>query len=193
MLTPVAAKARMPVGMATPYASMLLEAREGGRGCPVRRRSRPASSRPTPISSEYYAANRGRYMVPEQRVVRFARIGPEQVANVAATDQEIEAYYKANQAAYAAKETRDLTQAVVPTRQTANAIAARAKAGAKLAAAATPAGANAAVKSLPDQTRRRMHRWPATRSPPRRSPRRRAQWSARSSPTSAGRSSRSIR
>ena len=56
-------------------------------------------------------------MVPEQRVLRFARIGPEQVAGVAATDQEIAAYYKANQATYGAKEIRDLSQAVVPDQQ----------------------------------------------------------------------------
>ena len=70
-------------------------------------------------------------MVPEQRVLRIARIGPEQVANVTASEQEIAAYYNANQATYAAKETRNLSQAVVPDQATANAIAARAKAGAR--------------------------------------------------------------
>src|SRR4030095_6713059 len=81
----------------------------------------------------YYAANRARYMVPEQRVVRFARIGPEQVASVAATDQEIAAYYKANTATYAPSEKRNLTQVVVPDAKTANAVAARARGGATIA------------------------------------------------------------
>ena len=62
-----------------------------------------------------------RYMVPEQRVLRFARIGPEQVAGVAATEQEIAAYYNANQATYGAKEIRVISQAVVPDRSAANA------------------------------------------------------------------------
>ena len=86
-------------------------------------------------------------------MLRFATIGPDQVANVTASDQEIAAYYNANQATYGAKETRNLSQAVVPDQATANAIAAKAKAGATLAAAAAPAGANAAVTSLSDQTR----------------------------------------
>jgi peptidyl-prolyl cis-trans isomerase D len=149
LLTPIAANARVSVGMAQPYASMLLEAREG-QVAAVPLELFAAGLRPTDADLQrYYAANRNRYMVPEQRVLRIARIGPEQVASVAATDQEIAAYYNANQATYGAKETRNLTQAVVPDQATANAIATRAKAGASLAAA----GGNAAVTSLPAQTR----------------------------------------
>jgi len=153
LLLPVSAVARVPVGVASPYAQMLLEEREG-EAAVVPFTAFTAGLNPTdPDLQRYYAANRDRYMVPEQRVVRFARIGPDQVANVAATDQEVEAYYKANQSAYAAKETRDFTQVVVPDQATANAIAGRAKTGAKLAAAAAPAGANAAVSSPAAQTR----------------------------------------
>ena len=153
LLLPVSAVARVPVGVASPYAQMLLEEREG-EAAVVPFTAFTAGLNPTdPDLQRYYAANRDRYMVPEQRVVRFARIGPDQVANVAATDQEVEAYYKANQSAYATKETRDFTQVVVPDQATANAIAARAKAGAKLVAAAAPAGANAAVSSPAGQTR----------------------------------------
>ena len=153
LLLPVSAVARVPVGVASPYAQMLLEEREG-EAAVVPFTAFTTGLNPTDADLQrYYTANRSRYMVPEQRVVRFARIGPDQVASVAATDQEVEAYYKANQSAYAAKETRDLTQVVVPDQATANAIAARAKAGAKLAAAAAPAGANAAVSSPVAQTR----------------------------------------
>ena len=77
-------------------------------------------------------------MIPEQRVLRIARIGPEQVAGTRATDQEVAAYYKANKATYAPSDTRSLSQAVVQDQATANAIAQRAKAGATLAAAAAP-------------------------------------------------------
>jgi len=98
----------------------------------------------------YLNANRGRYMVPEQRVVRFAMIGPEQVAGIAATDEEAAAYYKANQASYASKETRVLTQAVVQDQAAAAAIAAKARGGTPLAAAA---GSSAAVTTLDPQTR----------------------------------------
>ncbi|HEX8842234.1 MAG TPA: peptidyl-prolyl cis-trans isomerase, partial [Sphingomicrobium sp.] len=53
----------------------------------------------------------------------------------------------------APKETRNLTQVVAQDQATANAIAARAKGGASLAAAAAPAGGNASVTSLQNQTR----------------------------------------
>jgi peptidyl-prolyl cis-trans isomerase D len=150
LLTPIATNPRISVGMAQPYASMLLEAREGEAAAipidPFRAGLNPTNA----DLQRYYGANRNRYMIPEQRVLRIARIGPEQVANIAASDQEIAAYYNANQATYATKETRNLTQAVVPDQVTANAIAIRAKGGVTLAAAA---GANAAVSSVQGQTR----------------------------------------
>jgi peptidyl-prolyl cis-trans isomerase D len=153
MLTPVAANARVSVGMARPYASMLLEQREGeALAMPLD----PFKARLNPTDADlqqFYGANRNRYMIPEQRVLRFATIGPQQVANLTASPQEIQAYYNANQATYGAKETRNLSQVVVPDQATANAIAARAKGGAALAAAAAPAGANAAVSALTAQTR----------------------------------------
>jgi peptidyl-prolyl cis-trans isomerase D len=88
-------------------------------------------------------------MVPEQRVLRIARIGPDQVANISASDQEVAAYYNAHKADYASKETRDISQAVVPDQATANAIAAKVKGGASIADAA---GANVAVTSLKGQS-----------------------------------------
>ena len=153
MLTPVAANARVSVGMATPYASMLLESREGD-AMAIPLDPFKAGLKPTDAAlQQYYAANRNRYLVPEQRTLRFATIGPEQVAGVGASPQDIQAYYSANQASYGAKETRDLSQVVVPDQATATAIANRAKAGATLAAAAAPAGGNAAVSAVTGQTR----------------------------------------
>ena len=152
ILTPVVANARVPVGMATPYASMLLEAREGEAAI-VPAEAFKAGLKPSDAQvQQFYAANRARYMIPEQRVLRIARIGPEQVANITASDQEIAKYYNDNKATYAASDTRSLSQVVVPDQATANAIAQRAKAGATLSAAAAPAGSNAAVTSLKDQT-----------------------------------------
>jgi peptidyl-prolyl cis-trans isomerase D len=153
LIAPVAANARVSVGMATPYASMLLEAREGeAAAVPIDQFK--AGLKPTDAQlQQFYTANRKRYMIPEQRVLRFATIGPDQVASVSASPQEIADYYNKNQATYGAKETRNLSQVVVPDQATANAIAARAKAGGTLAAAAAPAGSNAAVTSLTDETR----------------------------------------
>ena len=152
LLTPVATNARVPLGMATPYASMLLEQREGEAAIvPVD--AFKSGLNPTDAQvQQFYAANRARYMIPEQRVLRIARIGPEQVAGVAASDQEIAAYYNQNKALYAPTGTRSLSQVVVQDQATANAIAERAKGGQALAAAAAPAGANAALTTLKDQT-----------------------------------------
>ena len=153
LLTPIATNARIPVGMATPYASLLLEAREGEAAI-VPADAFKAGLTPTDAQvQQYYAANRARYMIPEQRTLRIARIGPEQVANISASDQEVAAYYNSNKGTYAPSDTRSLTQAVVQDQATANAIAQRARGGATLAAAAAPAGANAAMTTLKDQNR----------------------------------------
>ena len=152
MITPIVANARVPVGMASPYASLLLEAREGDAAI-VPADAFKAGLKPTDAQvQQYYTANRSRYMIPEQRALRIARIGPEQVANVTASDQEIAKYYNDNKATYGASETRSLSQVVVPDQASANGIAQRAKGGATLAAAAAPAGSNAAVTSLTDQS-----------------------------------------
>ena len=140
MLTPVAANARFPLGAATPYASMLLEARQGEVSL-VPASAFRAGLTPTDADLQrFYAENKARYTVPEQRVLRFAAIGPEQVASIAATDQEIAAYYNANQAIYGGRDLRVLSQAVVQDRKSADALAARARGGANFVAATAPAG-----------------------------------------------------
>ena len=153
LLTPVVTNARVPVGMATVYASMLLETREGEAVSvplePFKTGLQPGDAQ----LQQFYTANRARYMIPEQRVLRVARIGPEQVANITASDQEVTAYYNANKTTYAPSDTRSLSQVVVQDQATANAIAQRAKAGASLAAAAAPAGSGAAVSTLQNQSR----------------------------------------
>jgi peptidyl-prolyl cis-trans isomerase D len=154
LLTPVATNARVSVGMATPYASMLLESREGEASLIPLEPFKAGLQATDAQLQQFYASNRARYMIPEQRVLRIARIGPEQVASQTASEQEITAYYNANKATYAPSDTRTLTQVVTQDQATANAIAGRAKGGQTLpAAAAAPAGSNAAVTALKDQTR----------------------------------------
>lgn len=140
ILAPVASASRIPVGVATPYANMLLEARQGELALvPVT--AFTAGLNPSDADLQrFYAANRNRYMVPEQRSFRIARIGPDQVASVAATDKEIADAYKARASDYAPKEIRTFSQAIVQNQNVANQIAQRARGGASLAAAAAPAG-----------------------------------------------------
>lgn len=150
LVAPVAVNARAPVGAARPYAAMLLERREGEVAfVPVA--AFRSGLKPTPAQvQQYYAANQARYTVPQQRVLRIARIGPDQVGNVAASDAEIAAYYRQNQAQYADKESRTISQALVQDQAAAQAIATKVRGGQALSEAA---GANAAVSTLQSQSR----------------------------------------
>jgi peptidyl-prolyl cis-trans isomerase D len=153
MITPAATSARVPIGMATPYASMLLEQRQGQVAL-VPIAMFEAGLNPTDAQvQQYYTANRSRYMVPEQRVLKIAPITNEQVANVSATPQEVEAYYKDHQDIYGAKDIRTISQAVVPDQKVAAGIAQRAKGGQSFVEAAKPAGLGAADVVLGDTTR----------------------------------------
>lgn len=156
LLTPAASNARVPIGVATPYASMLLEERQGAIATiPLAAFAKGLDPTDAQIQ-QFYAANRNRYMVPEQRVLRLARIGPEQVANVTATPQEIAAYYKANQNQYAARDTRVISQAVVPDQNVARQIAQRARGGQSFVEAVKPAGLSGADVSVGPQTRQQF-------------------------------------
>lgn len=156
LLAPVAANARAPVGMARPYASMLLETREGQVAFVPISAFRQGLNPTDEDIRRYYQANQDRYMVPQQRILRLAKIGPAQVPGAAATDQEIAAYYEQNRARYAAKEIRTFSQAVVPDQATARQIAERARAGQSFAAAAAPAGLSAQDVALGEQNREQL-------------------------------------
>jgi peptidyl-prolyl cis-trans isomerase D len=153
LLGPAVANPRIPVGVATTYASLLLEQR---RGEMVFVESDKFRAGLTPTAADlqtYFNQNKQRYTVPEQRVLRIATITPAQVANAVPTDAEIAAYYKANAAQYAGRETRVISQAVVPSKAAADAIVARARGGATFVAATAPAGFSAEDISVGPQTR----------------------------------------
>jgi len=153
VLAPAAVDARVPVGVARPYAAMLLEEREGQMALVPASSFRAGLNPSDGDLQSFYSQNRQRYMVAEQRVLRIAKIGPESVAGIVPSEAEIAAYYKANQAAYAGSETRVISQAVVQDKKQADAIAARARSGAPFVAAAAPAGLSAEDVSVGPQTR----------------------------------------
>ncbi len=156
LLTPAAASARAPVGMATPYTAMLLEGRQGDVAfVPIEAFRSGLNPTPADLQS-YYSQNKARYTVPEQRVLRVAPIGPEQVAGVTATDKEIADYYNANQATYGAKDIRVISQVVTQDQAAAQGVANRAKGGQPFAAAAAPAGFSAADISVGPQTKQQF-------------------------------------
>ncbi|MCW3798786.1 peptidyl-prolyl cis-trans isomerase [Sphingomonas sp. BN140010] len=156
LLAPVAAISRMPVGVARPYASMLLEERQGEVALVPTAAFRTGAAPTDAEVQQYYAQNRNRYIVPEQRVLRIARITADAVANVVPTDAEIAAYYNANRATYAGGETRVLSRASVSDQNQAGQIAARAKAGGTFAAAAQPAGFSPTDINLGPQSREQL-------------------------------------
>ncbi|HEU0311309.1 MAG TPA: peptidyl-prolyl cis-trans isomerase [Sphingomicrobium sp.] len=152
MLAPAAVDPRVPIGVARPYASMLLEQREGQMGLVPTDAFRTGLNPTDGDLQSFYSQNRQRYMVPEQRVLKLARFGPEAVANIAPTEAEIAQYYRSNQATYAGSETRVISQAVVQDKGQADGIAARARSGAAFATAAAPAGLAPEDVNLGSQT-----------------------------------------
>ena len=154
VLAPASANARVPVGMATPYASMLLERREADVALIPIAAFASGVGQPNDAQLAAYYRDFGRqYLVPEQRVLSIARIGPAQVAGTAASDKEIADYYNANQATYGGKTKRVISQAVVPSKQAADGLISRTRGGASFVDAAKPLGLTAADISVGPQTR----------------------------------------
>lgn len=152
MVLPATLGPKLPDSLVLPYASLLLEARQGTIA------AIPAAAfadikDPTDAQlAEYYKANADRFTIPEQRRIRYAVIDLARFAQAAApTAAEIAAYYNQNKARYAASETRTVEQLVLPTQAGAKAIADQVKGGKSLAEAAK--GAGLAVATLKDQSR----------------------------------------
>jgi peptidyl-prolyl cis-trans isomerase D len=149
---PVTAGLRVPVGFATPYASALLETRQG-QVATIPNSAIPAGKPANDAEIQtYYKSNSARYTAPETRSIRYARFDRGRFASRAApTDSEIEAAYKAKADQFAGKETRVLTQVIVADQATANAIATKVKAGTSIEAAAKAAGGEATTLAEQDK------------------------------------------
>ena len=150
---PVAANARVPLGVATNYASMLLEQRTGEVTLVAVDSMKPGLAPSAGDIQAYYDANKARYVVPEQRVLRTALITPASVGAVVPSEADIATYYKAHSDKYGGQQDRVISQAVVPDRKVADGIAQRARAGTAFAAAAAPAGLTPEDVSVGPQTR----------------------------------------
>ena len=149
LLTPATGGGFVPVSLSLPYASMLLEQRQG------RAQFVPASAfrgtAPTDVQLEgYYRANAARYAVLERRVIRYALLRRASFEAVAPTEAEIAAAFQASKSRYAGRETRTISQVVVATEAAARAIAAQVSGGTPIADAARAAGLEAVT--LADQS-----------------------------------------
>lgn len=153
IVAPAAVNYKVPMGVARPYASMLLERREGELALVAIDQFAGGLNPSDGDLQTYYAANRQRYLLPEQRVLKYAPITADTIKPAAPTDAEIAAYYNANKASYAGNESRVISQAVVQDKAVADGIAARARAGQGFSAAAAPAGLSAEDVSVGPQTK----------------------------------------
>lgn len=152
MLAPLGLGVKLPDSIILPYASLLLEARQGMIAAIPATAFTDIKGPSAAQLSEYYRSNAARFTIPEQRRIRYAVIDSERFAQAAEpTDAEILAAYNQNKASYAAKENRGFEQLILPTEAAAKAIAEKVKGGASLAAAAQDAGL--AVSTLADQSR----------------------------------------
>ncbi|MBH1998410.1 MAG: SurA N-terminal domain-containing protein [Sphingomonadaceae bacterium] len=152
LLGPIGLGVKLSDSLVLPYASLLLEARQGTVA------AIPAiafldDKNPTDAQlADYYKRSADRYTIPEQRRIRYALIDAERFAQASQpSDAEIAAAYNQNKTAYAAKQNRSIEQLVLPTEAGAKAIADQVKGGKTLAAAAQ--GAGLAVSAVADQSR----------------------------------------
>ncbi|WP_375421769.1 peptidylprolyl isomerase [uncultured Sphingomonas sp.] len=149
---PTVGASQVPLQLALPYASLLLEKRAGQIGfVPIA--AMGAGAAPTAAELDtFYRRNIARYTVPQRRVMRYALVTPAMVAAKAVpTDAEIAQAYKTDAAKYAAAEKRTINQVVVLDQAGANAIAARVKAGTSVADAARAAGLEASTQTSVDK------------------------------------------
>jgi peptidyl-prolyl cis-trans isomerase D len=151
LLVPTTGAAFAPASLTLPYASMLLEQRQG------RAQLVPAAAfRGTPPTdaeiAAFYRRNVARYTIPERRVIRYALISRAPFEAAAQpSEQEIAVAYNADKARYAGRETRTISQVIVPTEAAARDLAAKIGAGTPIAEAARAIGLESVT--LNNQTR----------------------------------------
>ncbi len=149
MTAPVTGITKLAPGLTLPYASLLLEARDGRATFLPAAAYAPTGEPDAKAVADFYAKNGARYTIPERRVVRYAEFGEETVGKAGAvTDAEIAKYYADNKADYAASETRKISQVIASDKAVADKIASAAKSGASLKAAASANGLAASEASF---------------------------------------------
>ena len=141
VLVPAAFGAVMPDRLVSRYAVLLKESREGSIALIPSAAYAPQGNPTNQQLQAYYTANRGDYIRPERRVIRYASFDEGVVGTAAEpTPAEIAARYESNRTDYAPSETRIFSQLIVPTQQAAIAIRDRVQGGGSLEAAAREAG-----------------------------------------------------
>lgn len=136
----------VPDKLASRYAALFKERREGQIGLLASDAYAPSEDPTEEQLEAYYTESRADYIRPERRILRYATFGAEAVGEISApTDDEIASRYEQDSSKYAASEDRTLTQLILPTRPAAESIRERVQSGASLEAAAQEAGLQAST------------------------------------------------
>ena len=157
VMAPVGSQARVPRAIASEYASLLLERRQGNLGA-VPTQTLAATINPSDQEiAQFYQRNQRAFAIPERRVIRFALLDRYHFGDqVRATDQEIAQYYQQNQAQYGPTERRNLQRVILPDENAARQFAQRVRGGTSFADAAQQAGFAAGDINFPQQTRQQF-------------------------------------
>lgn len=144
ILTPVSYGVRLPNSLVAPYASIILEGREGEIALVPSTEFFPKDKPGDKAIAEYFKANSAKYRKAETRVLRYATFTTESLeSKVVVTDAQIAELFEDRRAEFAASETRSLSQLIVPTQAAAQKLADAVKGGATLESVAATAGLSA--------------------------------------------------
>lgn len=144
LITPASGGARVPASLVLPYASLMLETRQGQIGI-VPSVAFASNTPPSDAElAEFYKRNAPRYTVPERRVIKLAQFDRTRFeASAKPSEAEITSAYKAGAAKYAGREMRAFTQIIVQKQSDADALLAKVKGGTSMADAAKALGLEA--------------------------------------------------
>lgn len=152
LLLPAAFGAQMADESVQRYAALLTEKRIGTIATIPSLAFAPASPPDANTLSAFYNTNKGRYMQPERRTIRYLVVDEATLKTVPApTEAEVANRYKLNTAVYAPSEQRSVTQVIVPTEAAAKALAAEVGSAGSLENAARAKGL--VPSKLENQTR----------------------------------------
>ena len=130
-----------PESLVLPYASLILEKRDGSIAAIPAAAYLPEKPPSEAQLAAFYKANRARFTIPEKRAISYALFDKDVIAAKAKPSAaQIAKYYKDNASEFAASEIRSFSQIIAPTEAGAKAIADKIRGGQPIAAAAKSVG-----------------------------------------------------
>ncbi|WAT18437.1 peptidylprolyl isomerase [Aurantiacibacter sp. MUD11] len=141
LVLPIAYSATLPESITRRYAALNNERRIGS-AVPIPAAAFAPEGDPSEEELQgYYQANRGSYIRPERRVLRYVTFDDSALGDLApVTDEQVARRYERDAAIYAASEERSFTQLVVPTEAAAQAVIDEVNGGMALEASARSKG-----------------------------------------------------